>query len=133
MNLSHYTEAFDSATHNNRIELGIGLRSTRAIQKNRRLLTNSCRTAFDQTLYEQGRMVQDTDKRYGYIVGGALVYAINSADAKDTKLTSGQRRLRANVSFVRVKCSHRWVLAIETQRLLAPLQELVADDYLEPQ
>ena len=37
-------------------------------------------------------MVQDTDKRYGYIVGGALVYAINSADAK--------------VSFVRVKCSN---------------------------
>ena len=81
MNLSHYTEAFDSATHNNRIELGIGLRSTHAIQKKRRLLTNSCRTAFDQTLYEQGRMVQDTDKRYGYIVGGALVYGASSRAA----------------------------------------------------
>ena len=103
MMLAAVAQPFSSADFNRRRELGTGLRATRTIAKAVRIDTGIARTQFDQTLFERGDMVRDYDIRYGYVVGGQLTYLVNSADAPDTRLEVGQRRLRSNVSFVRVR------------------------------
>ena len=92
------------------------------------MLTDSLRTRFDQDMYDRGEMVLDHDERHGYIVKDVLVYYINSVDSQDTTLGPGQRRLHANVSFVRRKVNRRWVLAIMAKKHLPRGVELVADD-----
>ena len=117
MMLAAVAQTFSSADFNRRRELGTGLRATRTIAKAVRIDTGIARTQFDQTLFERGDMVRDYDIRYGYVVGGQLTYLVNSADAPDTRLEVGQRRLRSNVSFVRVRGQNRqWLLALEAQR-----------------
>ena len=41
---------------------------------------------FKWTLFEWGELVKDYNPRFGYVVGGRLVYKLNCADAANTQL-----------------------------------------------
>ena len=62
-------------------ELGTGLRATCTIAKDVRIDTGIARRRFNQTLFQQGEMVQDHNTRSGYVVGGERMASGNDSQS----------------------------------------------------